>query len=637
MKSQIPISKLLNIFKLQAPTSKLQRNFKPQAPNRLAAPMKFGAWCFPGAWILVLAAFARSAYRLLRWTLTSPWYALGFLLFSLRALALTPIVYNASDFTGTTNNNPVTLTSLMKIQVNNHTMLVGLPINFTPTNGAYATNVYAGLYNLTLQGIPSGVTCLIPDTTNPQNLASCVISNLGLFSATNLNAVITNPVTLLAGTNIQMTTNGFAVTISGVVTNLNGMTLSNAILINPSFSGLTSNEIPGLSWTNIDSGLPTTLFGYGITDAQKTNSNLTTLAANNGGALTNVYAAGLSNGLFAVPVFLTNVNNQEALVVAAPLDLQLTTGDTAIVILSPTPRATSYGGFFFPVGGTNPVYNGITGVPFSVLSNGQTNYIYDVKAGQLGSVPANGVNINNGTVGFFCNPGWPFTTGGFYSGFQNDWLYWDPTNWVVHFPTPNGTANQDPRSTGVNDTFTIDAKNSIVTTSNLVAKSPSLFINNGAIGAGSCLAIGTTNTTSGERLLVQATGTSFGPSSNYAEIMIQSTTGNDGPSLRLSAHGGSDFNLVSTGSGDGTGANYFVIYSFGNSQYEFEIDPRGNLIVPNGGAKIAKTLSTASITCTNAPTFCYTNSAPLNTTTPVLWRSETNTTTGQVYKTPLYQ
>ncbi len=167
--------------------------------------------------------------RLLRWSLTSPLYALGFLLFSLRVLALTPIQYNAADFTGATNNLPVTLTSLMKVQVNNRTMLVGLPINFTPTNGSYTTNVYAGLYNLTIQAIPSGVTCLIPDSTNLQNLASCVISNLGLFSATNLNAVITNVVPVAAGTNIQLITNGPLITINGVVTNLNATNLTGSI------------------------------------------------------------------------------------------------------------------------------------------------------------------------------------------------------------------------------------------------------------------------------------------------------------------------------------------------------------------------------------------------------------------------
>ena len=209
------------------------------------------------------------ALGLLRWALTSPWYALGFLLFSLRALALTPIVYNASDFTGVTNNNPVTLTSLLKIQVNNQTMLVGLPINFTPTNGAYSTNVYAGLYNLTIQGIPSGVTCLIPDSTNPQNLASCVISNLGLFSATNLNAVITNVVPVEAGTNIQLITNGTTVIINGSITNLT----------------LTSNQIPGLNASNVTSGLLTTNLLPGSLSAWSliaTNNRLTNVISGNG-------------------------------------------------------------------------------------------------------------------------------------------------------------------------------------------------------------------------------------------------------------------------------------------------------------------------------------------------------------------
>ena len=176
------------------------------------------------------------------------------------ASALTPIQYNASDFTGNTNNLPVTLTSVQRIRVNNQTMFAGLPIYFTPTNGSYATNVYAGLYNLTIQGVPDGVTCLIPDSTNVQNLASCVISNMGLFSATNLTFLITNPVTLLPGTNIQMVTNGFNVTVNGVVTNLNGLIISNGVVYaafagdGSRITGLTSNQIPGLNASNITSG-----------------------------------------------------------------------------------------------------------------------------------------------------------------------------------------------------------------------------------------------------------------------------------------------------------------------------------------------------------------------------------------------
>jgi hypothetical protein len=208
---------------------------------------------------------------------------------------LTPIQYNASDFTGTTNNLPVTLTSLMRIQIGYRTMLVGLPIVFTPANGTYTTNVYPGLYNLTIQGIPEGVTCLVPSSTNPQNLANCVISNMGLFSAANLNAVITNPVALLPGTNIQMTTNGFNVTVNGVVTNLSGATISNATIINStndaihSDGGLISSDGSGDLRAVSISGDFTGTFngdGTGVTNIQATNitggfSNLTVLGAVN--------------------------------------------------------------------------------------------------------------------------------------------------------------------------------------------------------------------------------------------------------------------------------------------------------------------------------------------------------------------
>ena len=49
---------------------------------------------------------------------------------------------------------------------------------------------------------------------------------MGLFSASNLNALITNETFILGGTNIQVTTNGFTYTINGIVTNLTGLTIS---------------------------------------------------------------------------------------------------------------------------------------------------------------------------------------------------------------------------------------------------------------------------------------------------------------------------------------------------------------------------------------------------------------------------
>ena len=94
-------------------------------------------------------------------------FNLSFLILNCSA-QLTPIQYNASDFTGTTNNLPVTLTSLQRLRINNQTMLVGLPINFTPTNGASIHQYLSlGFTNLAIQGIPDGVTCLVPTATQP--------------------------------------------------------------------------------------------------------------------------------------------------------------------------------------------------------------------------------------------------------------------------------------------------------------------------------------------------------------------------------------------------------------------------------------------------------------------------------------
>jgi putative membrane protein insertion efficiency factor len=44
-------------MKLQAPTIKLQRTSKDQAPNGVTPVLKFGIWCFSGAWSFVLGIF----------------------------------------------------------------------------------------------------------------------------------------------------------------------------------------------------------------------------------------------------------------------------------------------------------------------------------------------------------------------------------------------------------------------------------------------------------------------------------------------------------------------------------------------------------------------------------------------------
>ena len=220
---------------------------------------------------------------------------------------------------------------------------------------------------------------------------------------------------------------------------------------------------------------------------------------------------------------------------------------TPLFLIAPSYNGSVSGGIFLPVFGTNPVFNGYAGTKWSVLANGQTNYYYDLMAGQFGATPANGPNINAGVINIFNDSGWPFAIGTTYFGFQNDSMYFDPTNWIIYFLSPNSSANalthERLSQPAMLELLQLDLKRGICFASNLVSIGTNFTVTNGYVGVANTVTIGTTNVNTNERLLVQAAGTSFGPSAQYAEIMIQSTSGNDGPSLRLSAHGGSDFNI----------------------------------------------------------------------------------------------
>jgi hypothetical protein len=340
---------------------------------------------------------------------------------------------------------------------------------------------------------------------------------------------------------------------------------------------------------------------------------------NNTGNLISGIWSNASTGGF-LNITLTNVNNQPVMLMMASLSQQTNTAiNPYITSYSPTPFSSSSGGWGLAIGGTNPTYNTYTGTAFSVLPNGQTNYIYDVIASAFNGVGAQYAGLNSGTVGVFNDPAWPFYLGGFVNGFgAADYLFWNPTNGIVYFPTL-GAGTGDPRSTsfGCNTAY-VDEAHSTLWTSNLVVQNGNMFASQGSAGFGNEVTVGSTNVNSNERLLVEAAGTSFGPSTNYAEVMIRSTSGNDGPSLNLTANGGSAFNIVSTGSGDLMGANCLQIYSFANGQVELGIDSSGNLSIPAGLLKLGST-----------------NSTPSNTNGPKAWVSII--VGGNTYKLPLYQ
>lgn len=169
----------------------------------------------------------------------------------------------------------------------------------------------------------------------------------------------------------------------------------------------------------------------------------------------------------AYPLVYTNIGGQpDSFYLPLPLAQQAGTGDYSIPVIIPTPFASTCGGFFFPMFTTNFSAGAVI---WSILPNGTTNYLKDLKSFQIGSVPEQSIDIGPGTVGMFLDPNYCFQIGGFLSGKENDWIFQDPTNWVLHFPVGNSSAGQDPRSNGWwwHDVLTLDQRNGIAYVSNL--------------------------------------------------------------------------------------------------------------------------------------------------------------------------
>lgn len=210
-------------------------------------------------------------------------------------------------------------------------------------------------------------------------------------------------------------------------------------------------------------------------------TNTNNLFSGNGGGLTNVPAASLSRTNITGTWQFTNISGVDTLFDLIPLANRTNSGDYNLSVCSPTPRGSTCGGFFFGVWGTNATIPGYTGIPMGVLPSGATNYLYDIKALQIGGVGLQAIDINWGTVGMFVDPSWPFAIGGFTGNGETDWLFQDPTNWTLHFPTQVSSGNNiDPRVTGlgVNDTLTLDQRSSAcrVTVSNLVITAGQFFV-----------------------------------------------------------------------------------------------------------------------------------------------------------------
>lgn len=173
---------------------------------------------------------------------------------------------------------------------------------------------------------------------------------------------------------------GFA-SNSLVTNNATGISLTGTFAGDGSgLTGLTSNQVPGLSWTNIVGSLPTTLAGYGITDAQRTNTNLTVLAANNGGNLTNLMISNASVAVEDASFFGDLANNA----IANSAFFPAPTGVQALMTYYPSIGGSQAGQLWYSMGpntqwrrefqfGRVAIYNDNPTVPEALLVKSTNN------------------------------------------------------------------------------------------------------------------------------------------------------------------------------------------------------------------------------------------------------------------------
>lgn len=276
--------------------------------------------------------------------------------------------------------------------------------------------------------------------------------------------------------NVVNKSHSVAIGQNNVVTNANTFSWNNnptnfvsqvdgSFLINSTNGvGINTNN-PGTNALNVHGGVKA--YSFAGDGSQLTGLSGTT-NANTAKAL---YYPSVS----ALPLVYTNTGGQpDALFLPLSIAQQGGSGDYSIPIIIPSPLASTCGGFFFPMFTTNA---GTGRSVWSILANGQTNYLHDLKAGQIGAVPENSSDIGQGTIGMFDDPNYPFAFGGFINGFENHWLYQDPTNALLQFPLASTVAGRDARVAP--SVMVIDQKNNFVVVTNQIKLGTNLYIGYG--------------------------------------------------------------------------------------------------------------------------------------------------------------
>lgn len=202
------------------------------------------------------------------------------------ALARASISSSATGITYTASTGVLTLTSTYFIPTT-------ATLSNTNTGDNAVNSLYSGLVsNATHTGDASGATVLTLATVN---------SNVGSFGSTSLIPIVTvnakGLITAVSTATVPTQISSLTLNTSGTIhstpvtfTNTAGAWSGSLSLVTqtantvfagpttgiattPTFRTLVTNDIPSLPWSKITSGTPTTLSGYGITDAYPLTGN----------------------------------------------------------------------------------------------------------------------------------------------------------------------------------------------------------------------------------------------------------------------------------------------------------------------------------------------------------------------------
>lgn len=241
---------------------------------------------------------------------------LCFLLFnvSLPAQSLTPVYYNATDFTGTTNNLPVLLKPVQLLEGAGG-FVVPITITNYPTNGQFTNALWPAYYQMTIQGIPQSLLLRVPATNVQQDLWTCITTNAisGPNAITWWQAALASflqPSGIVAGTNIVTSTNAGTVTVStgpGVLTNPIGTLQAGAVTAG---SITDSNVTSAIVYANSSGALNPLTIGSGLsqTGGTLTATGPSLLANPQTWTGTNSFPAIAQTSGFGT-TYLTNITN----------------------------------------------------------------------------------------------------------------------------------------------------------------------------------------------------------------------------------------------------------------------------------------------------------------------------------------